>query len=314
MKKSLLMFAMLGLAACGGGGGGGSGGAKNNFPTVALRDGNLTAVSGSTNITSNGSDKLATTQQRQTNYGSSNQSGGNIPGYTVTQTSDRIILNYNGVQTTMEFADDFKAGNKFIQAIKNSGTDTTDLVALGGKKLGLQYSDFGIWMHATNSATLANGSPRIDMIPFFIGNDANRATTGFNNTFAGTVVATAFDAIQGKSENVSGSASISFSVASNTLTAITTLNFDDFYKFVFTKDSTIDANGKFASSNGSTPVTVTNNGNATGINFSTGSHMVYMNGQFYGAGGTAQEAVGTFSITNNGIPATKGVVGAFGVK
>ncbi|MDR1826061.1 MAG: hypothetical protein LBQ49_00025 [Rickettsiales bacterium] len=326
MKKitniAVISIAAFGLGACGGGGGGAA--PYTDFPNINFVDGALSPVSGAGSIMSYGEDDNATVQRKYSNIGtsSSNKNGINESLYAVEKTSEGIVLRNRGEVVNAEdivikFSTDFREGNNTMIGLKNTGDTQTDVVVLGGKKTGLQYSDFGIWKSADNGISFGDAYLR-ETFAFYTGGYQNgKPAPTSATTFTGKVVGTAYNSAGTVYKDVVGTASIEFTRTGGQLTAATEFDFDNFYKFAFTRTgvTTDQTYGDFWSSLATTPVTVTGSPSNPEVTFNTGTYMTQIGGQFYG-NEAASEAVGTFSMNaGSGIGmGTNGIVGAFGVK
>jgi len=205
-----------------------------------------------------------------------------------------------------------------------------DTLILGGKALGLQHTEFGIWnmsrrieghLVSTTTNYNQNGYFDNDTRVFTLSSSPKTAfaqgMTGMA-TFKGAAVAVASNGLQGsdalKTQTVYGFATLTLDTSKtgyNIPANILVLDFPDFYKFTIeqvTNLNTGQVGDGYINS-------VENNGNKTGINFDgapLGSWYVNMSGGLYGVSGNPSEVSGTFYISRSDIRAF--ITGAFGAK
>jgi|GEM_PF-5060194 len=310
-KQPISIIALMSLAACGGGGGGGGGKELPQAPQIPFSNGAATPISGANNIIKSGVDSVRF--PAKVGPGSLSTSGNSLTGYSLARTGSDLVLGGGGREVKFNLNSDFMAGSDFIFASKSQAGEASannDMVVLGGKKLGLEYADFGVWK--SSSATSATSVRNAD-VPFFIADNnmkSNMPTT--NKTFTGKAVGSAYDYTNGNNnvKDIAGLATLNFNSSTNRMEM--TLAFDGFYTFTFTPNYSV-ANGSYgAGSYNSTSVAVSGNAGGTGISFTSGTYMANVVGQFYGASqGAPSETAGTFMLNSGSV---KGIIGAFGAK
>ena len=308
------------LFACGGGGGGGASGGKTalvdvpwNPPSAPLNAGTGLAVTNITDVTPVGT---------QTFTGLSPFEAG---GYYITKSADGFVLTSAGGAsdhsvTLSAAAGDFKDSGAFITAVKETHAKTSvgdgsyrarDIIILGGEKLNLQHSDFGIWDQYVRYV-FADGSTLESSkvgLPLYMGDPGKKASFGPGGavTFTGVTVANIAN-----QTTIAGTASLTVDPLSLGASSAQ-LNFANFYNFSI--PVAVGADGAFVKGAGN--ITSTNTGNTTGIDMSSGkidSASSSFKGQFYGpAPANPQEAVGSYQIYTND-QAWQVMNGSFGVK
>ncbi|MDR1476623.1 MAG: hypothetical protein LBI17_00665, partial [Rickettsiales bacterium] len=300
----------LSLAACGGGGGGGGGPSDN---------GRLRVVS-ETNVTSATLDAIESNVVKNVTAGSA--------VYPQDTNNNSITKNADNKSLDLSFNNGFSAVSMDITnpgtfkkvtlsdgtyfyvgraegtknnisfnsgALNTSGASTLkhELV-LGGKSVGLQYSDFGVWrMDVVHNGDVTNGVGALvydglnlmqtpAMIAIGNSKTAGYALSGAPQTFTGAAVAVAsngeYDIAAAKNATVYGTARLTITPTAGTgLSSGNTLelNFANFYKFTFSNLQTKGVNLGASSGEISTPLsnslTITDTGNNTGIDFDLGS-------------------------------------------
>ena len=323
MKKRLpvlMVSALFALAACGGGGGGGGG--VNSTPPLAWEPPSdpYGQSSGSANTVATfvlGADIVPV----ETRNG--------VP-LTVTKTANGLTLSaYNGARTVTLSADagDFKnTSGDYITAVKESSGKYSDYssisyraqdtVALGGKKLGLSHSDFGIWtsyVHEVADGQDPEYGPTSKTVAAFYmgdpGKTANFSSSSGQQTFSGNTAATAHGGAVSGTTHLTGTARMSFTAATSINTNLR-LTFPGFYNFQIPVE--IDANGKITQGAGT--AFAIDNGDLSGRNMN-GVGYYKVDGQFYGpSGSNPKEAVGGYLIQSADKEQYTSVNGSFGLK
>lgn len=317
MKRSVLaaiVLACLSLCACGGGGGGGGGSGLSDAEVFAFvpADGEVIRDGGGISVT-----KTAGGLQLKVDG-----SGGLDPVFhrTVSFSTARDFKeegNYFTAQKTgaaRQFKGEATEGYGDIRG----QAAITDKIYLGGKKLGLEYSEFGIWqvslgLNGKVDGHEVNEELQVGAYTFHAGDDQHKR--GFNEvsgqaSFTGRALGQAFDETPDVSTavNVFGTAKLDMDLGAGGATGSLALDFDNFYKFKVSVSS--DGDGELHE----TALTeVTANANTTGISLDTNTagYASHVRGQLYGpAGASATEGTGTFEF----VKGSKGVYGAFGVK
>jgi hypothetical protein len=221
----------------------------------------------------------------------------------------------------------------------------TDVILLGGKMLGLQYSDFGVWKQQEEATAVASApggpditvsaSTHIDDMAFYFGDSGKRqgfAGLSGSRSFNGTAVGRAFNSYEYTIyKEVVGSAALTVDQSLSNITSLE-LAFDDYYTFSLNGSASVDRRGGFTASG----FTVSDNGNTDPLlALTTGASSPRFRdqarGQFYGAS-SPEEAVGAFEFSESfpvsGLPPAifgpgvednyntylRGVTAAFGVK
>lgn len=235
---------------------------------------------------------------------------------------------------------DFNSSGNYLRAEKTSapvttpdgGTFTsTEIIEVGGKTLGLQYADFGMWKTIINYNGSGGVITRMNE-PEILDDMENRAyraaftagtgTESFTGNAMGVVRAhnSAYsdDVAAPLGAEVYGTASLDVNLTN--LRATLDLLFPGFYDFSFTNLS-VDRSGELDEIDRTTQLSVTNNGNATGINLNTVSGVTGgfdVDGQFYGPSrNNPTEAVGDVEIRQTAVNGVNNYVDvdiAFGVK
>ena len=209
----------------------------------------------------------------------------------------------------------------------------SEVVMLGGKAVGLEYTNFGFWEARATYTGKLNGVnfnfTDNSYKPFILESTAARkiAPPG-TGSFSGVVLANAYERDTGtfydKVVSLVGKANLSLASAT---AGEMKFSFDNFYTLA--TNLTIGSNGQITGNSGFTVVSGLNN---TGINFPVGGKNTlngpiyslleidgssYLEGQFYGKSGDSSpsEAVGTFGYySKSGLSHTTGLIGTWGVK
>ena len=192
-----------------------------------------------------------------------------------------------------------------------------EAVMLGGKSVGLEYTNFGFWEGRATAQGKYNGVAFDTTIssysPFILeAANADKKAPASTEAFSGTVLANAWDRkddLNSKSVSLVGQASLNIAPGASNLT----FTFDNFY--TLSTDLNVSGTGKV--SNAANSFTVSDSSkNTTGITLNSGAYQsgTSLTGQFYGgaASPAATEAVGTFNYKDT--VNTTGVRGAWGVK
>jgi len=230
---------------------------------------------------------------------------------------DMTIFN-NGLVGVIvdEYSEKLTPGNTGVPGISGN-IAASEVVMLGGKAVGLEYTNFGFWEVRARATGKLNGD-NIDYAingytPFIL--ESTRAKTvkpPSSGTFRGTVVANAYDranlntSLEGKVVSLVGTANLDLSSATS---GSMVFSFNNFY--TMTTPLTISGNGAISSSS----FTISDPGkNKTGIILPSSGMSPSFGGQFYGnsVASEATEAVGTFGYNNSAH--TTGVNGSWGVK
>lgn len=321
------LSALAALTACGGGGGGGGGensalgppSPVNWMPPDPAR-GPTTAVTSAANAFSVGSMALAVSQ-----------TGGREQGgpYSIAKTADGLVLSagggYGRSQTISVAAGDYfrETASGLIVATKDSygrftgGSNVSyrarDTITLGGNKVQLSHSDFGLWESyerwVSDGQSPDDGPAVYGYSAFYMG-DPNKAT-GIGNlsgniTFSGTALAEAHGS-GGKHASLVGTAELAFT--GNFTSSNLDLRFNNFYNF----NIPVAINGSGAIVATAAGSLTTNGNNTTGIYF-PGMYSSRVSGQFYGdTPGSATEAAGRYTLQSTGQSYTT-VNGSFGIK
>lgn len=349
LRLSLLILALGLLPACGGGGGGGGGGgpitpvADLVPPAIILEDGTPSPLpAGDDIIVGAGSGQIVF-------YG--------VDSRNLQKTDLGIVVSdgvtfYNG---TGGKASDFFAGDTFISAQKTTElpavpTNTAykrsqnrHAIYLGGKVLGLEYADFGIWLASGHSQEIAVDGSLISetkKMPsgagFWTDTGAHTQAPVNGQNFAGTAIAVASVAEASTpnepydSAMLSGTAELSISDPGSGLTGTLNLLFPGYHNFTLANIG-IDGSGAMSGPT-SDPVSghvsgvwttggigVTGTPSTENQNFSFDTVQGAsgrLGGQFYGDGiNVSREAAGYFGIsgTSQGSTDIVRVNGAFGV-
>ena len=222
-----------------------------------------------------------------------------------------------------------------------------DTLILGGKAVGLQHSDFGIWntqrriegyLVCSINGLSQEGWFDSRTVAFRTSLDTSAfLPTGMTGTriFTGSAVAVASNGMYGSSQlrtqTVFGSAELTIDLSQVNMGASAlnslVLDFPYFYSFSF---DVSHRNGNVGISTGGTRnvgllgggsvLSIENTGNRTNISFDGGSLSNWVgnvDGAFFGVPGDPSEVVGTFNISNIGTNAEhrrETLSGAFGVK
>ena len=181
------------------------------------------------------------------------------------------------------------------------------VMVLGGKSVGLEYTNFGYWMRIRERADyLENANPHAYFAPFILESTiAVKKEPPSTGAFAGTVIALPYDGYTTTPQYLVGQADL---VLSSATAGNLTFTFPNFY--TLNTGLNIDGSGGITQDGGF--ILSDSAKNSTGINLlSGGSGSV--TGQFYGGStpGYATEAVGRFDYNNS---SSRGVRGSFGVK
>lgn len=348
MKKMSVLLALtlaLGLTACGGGGGsssspggGGSdissGAGSNTFLPADIAK--LPLVTGKVSIFE---DLPDSTELRNSSRGvyivqktatgievSENNPGGDFADRTQTlpfsdfrNHGDYVVGGISTGTLPLNLTED---GNHWVgEAVLH------DAVYLGGQKLGLKYSEFGIWTVMMGFEGTLNGNKKTfleyddvhSLTYVTTGKEANFVTTpGTDGVFKGNTIATVFESAataagQNKAYLVTGEATLTVDAANLQSGANVILDYKDFYKFTFNNIGDLSFHGgRFDQDIGAGSYTVSGNGGSTGINFDN-TMQGDMKGAFAGeTPGNPTEAVGRFSLQS---PAEdKWIEGAFGAR
>jgi hypothetical protein len=197
---------------------------------------------------------------------------------------------------------DMEDGSGKLYSVRMDG-EYTDIILLGGKMLGLQYSDFGVWKQQDKKTFVASApgaaditdstSHYLDDRPFYFGDSGKKqgfAGLSGSRTFTGTAVGRAFNSYEYYIyKDVVGSASLTVDQSLSNISGLE-LAFDDYYRFTLNRPAPIDAGGGFTGAD----FTVLDNGNTDPLlALTAGAGMA--SGQFYGAS-SPEEAVGTFEF------------------
>lgn len=228
--------------------------------------------------------------------------------------------------SSLESTKDFNNSNS--GNVNIDGTVTmVDTIYIGGKKLGLSYSEFGGWAASTNikgtgsylGIPLPINTTTQDMEGMWLGNDSAKKSfdgVAAAQDFTGNAIAVAYEnnenSLDAKSALVTGSATISVNPANLAATTLK-LDFTDFYSFTLSNIEVLSS-GAIAATDSSAISVVEDMANSSGINFGADLNVDVLNGQFYGKD-LPTEAVGAFRIGDKseaGIE--RGISGSFGVK
>jgi hypothetical protein len=201
--------------------------------------------------------------------------------------------------------------NGFVSVLLGEGSITengitysgSEVLTLGGKSAGLEYSNFGLWEERDYvTGNNVSSSYYTNLASFILeGSNAGRLPPPAAGTFTGTVVANAQGDPNKAAYNLMGEATLALTSA---FSGNLTFTFTNFY--TMQANLSIDATGGMG---GGVMFTFSDaHKNTTGITIPSNPYPGSVFGQFYGSktGATATEAVGTFSMTF--------VRGAFGVK
>lgn len=319
----LFVLVLVLLPACGGGGGGG-GGAGGGFappPALSLDDGPLPPIEGFDNIAVSQANKEIVFKSSPT----------------IRKTDDGIlVVLYNGIEFftgdgayASEFFEgaNFITGQKLLDSVRTEYPDPEGsysiaqyryAIFLGGKKLTLEYADFGIWLEArhylySSPDDYIDSSGIVTFGTFWTNTDGHWRPPAADQEFEGTAVAAVKNHDTNDAAFFSGTAQLKVTSPAGALRGELDLTFDKYYNF---KLSNIQINDAGFMPEYPTPsVQITGGGNNLGkpeFDFDTGQSIGGdITGRFYGPeGGNASEAVGTFGIYNGFV----NVYGAFGVK
>ena len=210
-----------------------------------------------------------------------------------------------------------------VQAINTANTGIpntagtwreTTAMMLGGKAVGLEFTNFGFW---EGRIALQGAFAGVNTDTEFSSNrpfileaaSAEKKAPSAGGTFNGKVLANAYertDDYHSKAASLTGDARLSlYSAATGDIRFV----FNNFY----TLSTALTITGGAITNNGGISISDPAR-NTTGINLSDSGYAGSLNGQFYGGAGSpsATEAVGTFAYANSSN--TKGVRGSFGVK
>jgi hypothetical protein len=224
------------------------------------------------------------------------------------KTADSFIIDYLGEREVAfsVFEGDFKDTNgDYITAVKESSGrysatpsisyKAIDSIFLGGKRLGLEHSDFGFWSTYERAVSDGQGSSEGSLTTGGMGfcmGDASQRSPGSSQLFYGKSIAQAHGGGQPEVDYLTGTALMS------NINLIVTLN--DFATFSI--PITVSSGGKISAED--EVVNVTNkqtNRDLSDIN-------ITIEGQFYGS-----EAVGTYYMSSGAEQYTS-INGSFGLK
>lgn len=331
LRHILLLLPLCLFAACGGGGGGGGGGGPAPDTSPGIRG--PVPIVGYENIVAC-------------------YAAGGVAFQDVSNTLDKTaesILVSSGSNTIMFLTGDgegttsnFYADGAFIKAEKDGTFDdkypdgsytTVDgsySIYLGGKNLGLEYADFGIWLGVEHSQDYyADDNPLEDTARDWVRGEAFWIDANKNahrqapaaGSFEGTTIAwVSNDFAEGQPHALlRGAATLDVSGQGAGLQGTLGLKFDDYYNFSF-GSILISGDGSMRDVRYKLSVQVTENPGLdkdqyAGLCFDLGkSYAGNIDSQFYGAEGAgASEAAGSFYIFNPN-DTSPSIKGAFGVK
>ncbi|MDR2947081.1 MAG: hypothetical protein LBV79_10090 [Candidatus Adiutrix sp.] len=305
MKKVLVLLSALTLltgCVSGGGGSGSAGGGSTQPPVLG------------TNEVFSVGDKVVPVKE--------------FSDFSVSKTADGLVLtgqNDGGLTRSVTFqASDFVEQGDFLVATKKTSGNygdtpghsynANDDIALGGKKLGLSHSDFGMWdaQDKRNDALGNYAGTFYTDTPFYMGvaaKQANFTASSGTHTFSGTTIAIAHGA--GGDEHLTGTAALNvdFTAAAGPLgDSNLYLHFANFADFAIPlRISNVGFISQASAAYGDTIVT----NQTTGKDLTHPSSHVL--GQFYGdSPNSPSEAVGEYEIQSTGGGTT--INGSFGVK
>ncbi len=231
---------------------------------------------------------------------------------------------------TGSIPDDFNDAGNYLRAVEDSGPvvisnrataaglvngvyETTNIMEVGGKKMGLEFADFGMWKTTSTFTGTINGvnADRTLMHDpenltdemrgsgreaYFTANAGTASYTGNAMGVVREVAAGGGDDAAGTGAEIYGTASLNLDLA--TRKANLDLNFANFYNFAF-GNLALRSNGSFEDTDTST-LTKTVQANTTGIDFDgnvSPRNDFDVDGQFYGPASTSPtEATGTAEI------------------
>lgn len=213
---------------------------------------------------------------------------------------------------------DYTKASSYINSGNSIGGnkyDQTDVAYLGGAKLGLQYTDFGVWQtYGTLVSGIPGASPVLqDQRGIYLGLNDLKTTPTNNSTFSGNAIGIAFDNSKNLQQVVQGSSTLTVDLTGK---ANLTLNFDNWYSF--TVNNMTITNGAI-SDNRTTSITQTGSVASAPDKVSFSATSSAITAGFYGNNSdptSKKEIAGAFDI-NNGASSYEskvGVSGGFGAK
>lgn len=357
MKKLLVYTIALSflLTACGGGGGGGGGGARPE-PAAAINAAEYAIFSAPpANVTGTTIERDGNANDPNDDYVLIQRDADGIK-FTYRDVSNNKLLG-NSLSMRSFHVDtgtgasghsDFVTAGNYLKAQKSEtlnlnhttsaglvrGTFTsTDILEVGGKKLGLSYADFGMWKTKTEFHGTVNGVA-VNQVLMHEPEDFTGKMSGTNNrayfpvggsgtaSFSGNAIGVVRahkggdDVAAPQGAEIYGQANLNVDLANRR--ASLDLNFANFYNFRF-NGLEVERDGEFEDMDSSTMLISGGAANTTGINMNkSGSASFEVDGKFYGPTRTdPSEAVGDAEIkqyTPNGDNRVVEVDIAFGVK
>lgn len=193
--------------------------------------------------------------------------------------------------------------------------DQTDVLYLGGAKLGLKYSDFGVWQTYGNLVSGVPGASQVlqDQRGVIIGVSDLRTTPTANSTFSGNAIGIAYDNSRNLQHSVKGSSTLQVDAAGKANLA---LNFDGWYSFAV-NGMTVAPNGIINDNRTSSITQTAPSGGIAAGQVSFGATNSAITSGFYGNNSdptSKKEVVGIFDINNgaSNYGSKAGVAGGFG--
>lgn len=265
----LLLLALCSLAACGGGGGGGGGGVS---PPVMVQ-----APHAFSDVA---------------NYLPTNSA------YNFYRDGDTIVMSTTKLpppdNITLVNRSDFTLDDDGYWKVEKNKPDDDSAklltIYLGGKKAGLEYSDFGLWMNYAGASKPT--SPATTASPYYNPDQVAPLPAGNELTFTGNAIAI-LNTPTRSGEILKGDAIFQVSNGSYSLT----LDFEDFYIFKFDMTNATDNTpGKFKTT-GVPTMSKGNSSSAVPTNGYFQPVQSYAYAHFVGAsGGPASEGVGYYML------------------